>query len=73
MIGWISLSCGTTLIFTWWMKRRELKELQADESTSVPEQLSRELAMRQPEADEEKAVQVTVQPALPPASTSEIR
>ena len=44
MIGWISLSCGTTLIFTWWMRKRELMALQLDETTSVPEHLSRELA-----------------------------
>ncbi|KAI0092825.1 hypothetical protein BDY19DRAFT_990504 [Irpex rosettiformis] len=60
MIGWISLSCGTTLIFTWWMRRREIRALQIDESTSVPERLSRELAMQQPEAaDQEKSVEIT--------------
>ncbi|KAI0347315.1 hypothetical protein BDW22DRAFT_1322516 [Trametopsis cervina] len=49
MVGWISLSCFTTLIFTWWMRRRELRALQLDETTSIPERLSRELAAPLPE------------------------
>ncbi|KAI0752228.1 hypothetical protein BC629DRAFT_1555353 [Irpex lacteus] len=85
MIGWISLSCGTTLIFTWWMRRREIRALQVDESTSVPERLSRELQQHhhqqeqqqegEAEADREKAVEVTVQrqPSLTQGSMTEIK
>lgn len=86
MIGWISLSCGTTLIFTWWMRRREIRELQVDESTSVPERLSRELQQyqqqqeqhqQQPEdeVDREKAVEVEVEvrPELPQGSMTEVK
>lgn len=34
MIGWIGLSCITTLLFTWYMRKRELIALLADDSTS---------------------------------------
>lgn len=51
MVGWISLSCGTTLVFTWWMRKRELRALQLDETTSIPERLSRELAAQAQEEE----------------------
>ncbi|KAI0699407.1 hypothetical protein BC835DRAFT_1412597 [Cytidiella melzeri] len=66
MIGWISLSCGTTLIFTWWIRKRELRALQIDETTSIPERLSKELAMRPQARDEERGG-----PASRPPSKSE--
>ena len=34
MIAWIALSCTTTLLFTWYMRKRELAALLADDSTS---------------------------------------
>lgn len=38
MLGWVVLSCGTTVLFTWWMHRRELAALLADQTTSLDRQ-----------------------------------
>ncbi|KIP12864.1 hypothetical protein PHLGIDRAFT_97603 [Phlebiopsis gigantea 11061_1 CR5-6] len=36
MVGWISVSCGTLVLFTWWMRRRELAALLQDASIAEP-------------------------------------
>lgn len=36
MVGWIGMSCGTLVLFTWWMRRRELAALLQDASTAEP-------------------------------------
>lgn len=41
MLGWVALSCGTTVLFTWWMHRREVAALLADQTTSLDRQTSR--------------------------------
>lgn len=65
------------------MRRREIRELQVDESTSVPERLSRELQQyhdqqeqhqeAEGEVDREKAVEVEVRPELPQGSMMEVK
>lgn len=54
MIGWISMSCGTLLLFTWWMRKREVAALLEDESiTGGSRRASREQIV---EIEEEKQV-----------------
>lgn len=60
MVGWIALSCGTVVLFTWWMRKREVAALLADETTSIrsvdrSRHASREqVNMHMGEIDEEK-------------------
>lgn len=56
MIGWISLSCITTVLFTWYMRKRELAALLADDTTSsVLARASQERVVADLVEDEKKA------------------